>query len=124
MDGPKERHGCLTAWLVLMIVANGLTAVAMPLMVGPFLEEYPNAPPWVVWPIAANAALNVVFAFALFNWKKWGFVGFFLNNVVLCALNLYAGIGVFQSVAGLLGLPILYGVLQIGRPKSGWDQLE
>jgi len=25
MDGPKQRHGCLTAWLILMIVVLGIS---------------------------------------------------------------------------------------------------
>jgi hypothetical protein len=124
MDGPKQRHGCLTAWLVLMIIGNGFTAVGTPLMAGAIQQATPNFPAWVVWPIALLALLNVVFAIALFNWQKWGFFGFLLTSLAAFGLNIYAGIGIPQAVLGLLGIVLLYGVLQIGGHRSGWSQLE
>jgi hypothetical protein len=124
MDAPKQRHGCLTAWLVLMIIANGFTALGTPLMVGAIQQTIPNFPAWVVWPIALLAVLNVVFAIALFNWKKWGFFGFLGTSLAAFGLNIYAGIGIPQAVFGLVSIAILYGVLQIGGQKSGWSQLD
>ncbi len=124
MDGPKQRHGCLTAWLVLMIIANGFAALGTPLMVGSIQQTIPNFPAWVVWPIALLAVLNLVFAVALFNWKKWGFFGFLGTSLAAFGLNIYATIGIAQAVFGLVGIAVLYGVLQIGGQKSGWSQLE
>lgn len=125
MSGPrKERHGCLTAWLILMILANGFTALVTPLSVASIQETLPNFPTWVVWPITLIAVLNVAYAVALFNWKKWGFYGFVLNAVLAFGLNLYAGIGIPQAIIGLFGIAVLYGVLQIGSPKSGWAQMD
>lgn len=124
MPDRKERHGCLTAWLVLVILANGFTALATPLSVASIQEALPDFPAWIVWPIAGLALLNILFAVALFNWKRWGFYGFVATSLAACALNLYAGLGIFDSVRGLIGIAVLYGVLQIGGKKSGWAQLD
>lgn len=123
-EAPKQRHGCLAVWLALMLIANGFAAVSTPLLVGAIQRVTPNFPAWVVWPVALLSVLNVVFAIALFNWKKWGFSGFLGTSLVAFGLNLYAGIGIPQAVVGLLGVAILYGVLRIGGEKNGWSQLE
>jgi hypothetical protein len=78
----------------------------------------------MVWPITLSAVLNVAFAIALFNWKKWGFFGFLVTSVAAFAQNIYLGIGIPNVVLGLMGIAIFYGVLQIGGQKSGWSQLE
>ena len=124
MDVPKQRHFLLTAWLVFMIVANGATAVITPMLVGNIQQALPTFPAWMVWPITLSAVVNVAFAIALFNWKKWGFFGFLVTSVATFAQNIYVGIGIPRTVLGLMGLAILYGVLQIGGQKSGWSQLE
>jgi hypothetical protein len=124
MDVPKQRHFLLTAWLVFMIIANGATAVITPMSVGDIQQALPDFPAWMVWPITLCAVLNIAFAIALFNWKKWGFFGFLVTSAAAFALNVYAGVGIPRAVLGLLGVAILYGVLQIGGQKSGWSQLE
>jgi hypothetical protein len=123
-DVVKQRHGCLTAWLILMIVANGLTAIATPLMITQIRQATPNFPVWVAYVIPLLAILNVVFAFAIFKWKKWGFYGFAVMAILTFCLNLYAGVGIGQALIGLIGIAVLYGVLQIGGEKKGWTQLE
>jgi hypothetical protein len=39
-------------------------------------------------------------------------------------INLALGLGIFQSAVGLIGIAVLYGVLQIGKENKGWPQLE
>jgi len=120
----KKRHGCLTAHLILIIVANSLTAIATPMSVQNIRQAIPGFPTWVVWPIALMAILNVVFAVALFNWKKWGFFGFCGTATIAFALNIYSGVGIGQSIVGLAGVAILFLVLQIGGERKGWVQLD
>lgn len=124
MNRPKWRHGCVTAWLILMTVANALNALVTPLSAAVLQPTTPGFPVWVVWPIALLSILNVIFALALLSWKKWGFFGFVATSLIAFGLNLYAGGGVLLSVLGLLGVAILYGVLQIGGQDSVWSQLE
>jgi hypothetical protein len=124
MDVPKQRHFLLTAWLVFMIIANGATAVITPMTLDYIQRALPAFPAWMAWSIALCAILNIAFAIALFNRKKWGFFGFLVTTVVASAQNIYVGIGIPRTLLGLLGVAILYGVLQIGGQKSGWSQLE
>jgi ABC-2 type transport system permease protein len=124
MDNPKQRHGCLTAWLALMIIANAAVAVMTPWSLKSIQEVIPEFPAWVVWAIAACAALNVIFAIALFQWQRWGFYGFVLSSFVALGLNIYAGIGLLQSILGLAAIFLLYWVLQLGGAVTGWSQLE
>jgi hypothetical protein len=124
MSNGKQRHGCVTAWLILIIVANGLTAVSMPNLMNMIKQYQPNMPDWVLWPLVICALLNVVFAFALFKWKRWGFYGFLLTAAAAFAMNLSAGFGIGRSLLGLAGVVILYAVLQIGGAQSAWNQLE
>jgi hypothetical protein len=94
------------------------------MLVGNIQQALPTFPAWMVWPFTLGAVLNIAFAIALFNWKKWGFFGFLVTGVATFALNIYVGIGIPRAVLGLMGIAILYGVLQIGGQKSGWSQLE
>jgi len=123
-DVVKQRHGCLTAWLILMMAANGLTAIATPLMITQIKQATPGFPTWVAFVIPILALLNVVFAVAIFKWKKWGFYGFAAMAIIAFCLNVYAGIGIGQALLGLVGIAVLYGVLQIGGENKGWTQLE
>jgi hypothetical protein len=124
MANGKQRHGCLTAWLVLIIVVNALTALTMPSMMTMMRQYVPNLPDWVLWPLVLCGVLNVIFALALFKWKRWGFYGFLLTTVVALAINISSGLSIGRSLVGLLGVAILYAVLQIGGPMSAWNQLE
>jgi hypothetical protein len=47
-----------------------------------------------------------------------------VSTIVGFLVNLAAGLGVFQSILGLAGMSILYGVLHIGTENEGWIQLE
>ena len=121
----RERHGCLTAWLWWLVIANALAAVLSPVMLASIRQRsIPDFPSWVAWPFSLLSVLGVVFAVALLRWKKWGFYGYALTAVGIFALNMYAGVGVGAAAVGLIGTVILLGVLQIGGPKKGWSQLE
>jgi hypothetical protein len=87
-------------------------------------EALPDMPGWAPAILALMGALNIVFVVALFQWKKWGFFGFVVVSVTALAVNLQSGVSPLQSGFGLLGITVLYAVLQIGGPKSGWAQLE
>ncbi len=124
MSDEKQRHGCLTAWLVLMVVANSLMA-ALYLFRGVIIKEnYSSAPAWAPRALALVGIANVVFSVALLRWKKWGFFGFVVASGVAFVVNLKVGLSVVQAVSGLAGIAILYGALQIGKENKGWPQLE
>jgi hypothetical protein len=118
----KKRHGCLTAWLILIIVVAIISTVRY-LAGAIFWGSFGNLPGWVIPVSVIGVVFTVVCAGALFKWKKWGFWGYCAISVVAFIINISFGLGV-TSFAGLVGVAILYGVLNIGGENKGWSQLE
>jgi hypothetical protein len=152
MKETRKRHGCLTAWLVLLIIMNSITVLTYLIYFfgsGIFIQvlqnqelqsQLPqsqmlqiqmllNTPIWVFIVLIALALFNVVCAAALFMWKKWGFWGFCATSASALAVNLiYFRSGtvsiIISIISGLLAVLILFGVLHIGRENKGWPQLK
>ena len=124
MADAKSRHGCLTASLVLMIVANSGSALVYILGGDAIRRTLPNAPGWAFPVLIVFSLFNLVCAIALFRWKRWGFWGFCGSTVVGLVVNLSIGIPIGSALVGLVGVLLLYGVLQIGKENKGWPQLE
>jgi FtsH-binding integral membrane protein len=123
MADAKKRHGCLTAWLVLMIVANSASALWYVLRSETIRRSLPNALGWTLPVLIVVSLFNVVCAVALLQWKKWGFWGSCASAVVSLVVNLWLGLG--TGVAGaVVGVLLLYGVLHIGKENKGWPQLD
>jgi hypothetical protein len=117
MAGGKSRHGCLTAWLVLMIVTN--SGVALVYLLGSeAIRRTLNVPGWAFPVLIVCCLFNLVCAIALFRWKRWGFWGFCGSSPVALVVNLSVGIPIGSVLHGLVG------VLQIGKENKGWHQLE
>ena len=124
MGDAKSRHGCLTAWLVLMIIMNSAGALMYLLGSEAIRQGYPNAPGWAFPVLLVFTLFNLVCAIALYRWKKWGFWGFCASSVVALVMNLSIGLGIGLAIGGLVGVLLLYGVLHIGKENKGWPQLE
>ena len=121
-----QRHGCVTAWLIFMIIINSLIAVIY-LFASSFISN--NSPIHIsrtmIILLGVFCVINVAFAVMLLQWKKIAFWGFAGTGVVALIINLSIGMGIGQSLGGLIGVAILYGVLQI--KKNGvttWKNLE
>jgi hypothetical protein len=123
MATQKNRHGCLTAMLVFMIIVN--SAITLFYLFGSeaMKQALPNAPNWAFPVLTIVGVFNLVCAIALFRWQKWGFWGFCISSLIALFTNLSLGLGA-NSISGLIGVAILYGVLQIGKENKGWPQLE
>ena len=124
MSELKQRHGCLTASLVLMIILNAATALMYLFGDSVIKQALPNMPSWALVVMGLFAVFNLVCAIALFKWKKWGFWGFIASSIVALFVNLSIGLGIGQSLLGLVGIAVLYGVLHIGKESKGWPQLD
>ena len=116
----KKRHGCLTAWLIMMMIMNPL--VILIYLLGGSVYSY--LPGWYIPVMILMAIVNVTGAVLLFKWKKIGFWLFCATTAVGFFINLAAGVGIIPSLQGLIGVPILFGVLNIGGVNKGWTQLE
>jgi hypothetical protein len=128
----KRRHGCLTAWLIFMIVGNSLGLLANAYFaLNPKVYEttaikqgIPVVPSLTFVLLTCLSAFSIACAIALFKWKKWGFYGFLCVTVTAFIVNLSIGINLVQSLLGFVGVALLYGVLNIGEENKGWTQLE
>jgi hypothetical protein len=119
--GGKQRHGCATAYLILMIVVNAVVGLQN-FRLGIGGNVAPAMPNWPFPVLGLFGVLNVVFAVALLRWKKWGFYGFVACAIVVAVINfMFTGLG---ALLGLTGVAVLYAVLQIGGKRSVWSQLE
>lgn len=116
-DGSKSRHGCATAYLYFMVVVNSLAAIGIAIVL--VTARAPIASGWRLLLLG----LNVFFAVALLRWKLWGFYGIQTIALIGAAINLWF-VGLGAALLGLVGLAVLYGVLQIGGDRSTWSQLE
>ena len=123
-EQPPQRHGCFTAWLVLMLIANTATAISTPLMFSAIKQTAPNFSAGALAIIVIAAIANVVFAVALFKWKRWGFYGFITTAIIALITNLSIGLGVGQSIIGLIGIPLLYWVMNMGGPNKAWPHVK
>lgn len=125
-NGAKQRHGCVTAWLVLMIIANSLTAMtyffASEMVIKKLSMDVSNS---MIILLGIICIANVIFSVMLFQWKKLGFWGFVITSIGALIINVNIGLGIAQSLFGLVGIGILYGVLQIKKDNiPAWDNLE
>lgn len=120
----KQRHGCVTFWLWLVLIVNAgfmlqyLVSVFNP---NPLL---PNRSISLL--LALLCACNVFAALLLMRWNKTGFYLFIVSSVVSLVVNiLLLDVHPVQSVSSLLGIVIWWGVLQIRRDSiSAWSQME
>ena len=120
----KKRHGCLTAFLILMMVANSGSALLYLVSADEIQKNLPNMPDWSFPVLIIVCVFNIICGVALFKWKKWGFWGFIASSCFALIFNLSIGVGIASSMCGLLGVVTLFGVLQIGNENKGWAQLE
>lgn len=122
----KQRHGCVTAWLVLLLVANSLTALTNLFASDFVMTGLPQvAPSYLVIILGAIGLVNVFFAYRLLKWKKDGFWGIALSSVAAVIINYYIGMGILLTISGLIGVGILFAILQItANGISAWDNLE
>ena len=124
MNAPKQRHGCLTAWLVFVIAVNSLATLFYVLAHDAIARNLPSGADWAVTVDTLLLAANVVFAIALFRWRRWGFLGLVATSLFAFVINLSVGLNLGQTLVGLLGPVVLFGVLQIGGERKGWTQLD
>lgn len=117
----KSRHGCVTTYLVLMIIVNSITALTY------FSRNnsIPNISNGLVIVLGIIGTLNVIFAVLLLQYKKIGFYGFVVSSIITFVLNTMIGIDVGKALLGLVGIAIFYAILQIKQDNnSAWQHLE
>ena len=122
----KQRHGCVTAWLIFMIIANSFTAFLYFFTGDTVSQNFPGGiSNTMMILLGVMGTGNIIFSILLFNWKKIGFWGFLFTSIVALIINLNIGLGIGQSLLGLVGIVVLYGVLQIKKDTvTAWNNLD
>ena len=123
----KQRHGCVTAWLIFWIIGFSLVAIIY-LFAAEFILSITQGELSKTMIISSGiiALASVVFTVLLLRWKKIGFWGYVGVIIVGFVMNLNTGSGIVLSLlSGLISIAILYGVLQIKKNNvSAWENLE
>ena len=118
----KKRHGCLTAWLIYLIIANSIVSFV-------FFFNTDNVPKNttenMVLLIASIGFLNLGFCILIFNWVKLGFWGIVTTNLILLIIQIVNDHEISHSIFDIICLTILFGLLHLKKNKvSGWKNLE
>lgn len=122
----KKRHGCLTAWLIMMIIGNALGSFAYLILEPNVLanEDIIMTKEQMVL-LGILGFINLSFAIGLWYWKKWAFYGFALSGFLMFITNLNMGMDFVSSALGMVGVMLLFSILQMKQGEtSGWDNLE
>jgi hypothetical protein len=119
------RHGCLTAWLILIIIANTLGAIICLVLPFTVADLHTRLSAWFL-PVMLIAFLlsvaAIVCAVALFRWKRWGFYGYAIVKAVDIVLG--ALLGNPSALFGVVGIIILLGLLHMGGSNKAWYNLD
>jgi len=123
MNEGKERHGCVNAWLWIVIISNlGLGIYYATMM----FSAYTNTMSLGFGLLSILATLNVLGAILLMRWNKCGFYLFVVSSVLAALVNL--GVLNLEPVvllSGLFAILIWWGILQIKKDGiSAWSLLE
>lgn len=82
---PKERGGCLSVWLSLIVI-HGVVSAAL---IAYLRTERDLSSPWWVWAILFVFALaDIVAMIGVWKWKKWGLWLYAVSTVVGIAIGL------------------------------------
>lgn len=120
----KRRHGCVTAWLLLMIFSNSLVTLAYLFAQGAIAKTLPSGDKWAVPTVTLIGILNIVLIIALLRWKKLGFFGLVCTAIATFLIDITIGVNAGYAIFGLAGVVLLFVLLQIGGERSAWDQLD
>jgi hypothetical protein len=122
----KQRHGCLTAWLVYLIIAYSFSAIF-------YFFKTDEISKVLEYKISENMILirgslgifGIIFTIMLLKWVKLGCWGILIISILLSAIQLINEDNIMSSFFILLCLIILYALLQLKKSNvSGWDNLE
>lgn len=144
----KQRHGFVTFWLILMIIANIAGAIMQILSANYAIWQYATEEKaqlffyvehgkvdyytYAVYFMVILSVVNVVGAILLLNWKKvgyWLFVGSASACLaIMISFAVFGGVTttVLSSMLGAVLAPVvLWAILQIKKDGvSCWKQLE
>ncbi|MBK8025235.1 MAG: hypothetical protein IPK19_28575 [Chloroflexi bacterium] len=115
---PRERGTLLTAWLVLMFFSNAWAIYRYVAIIVDWLQH--NDVNWDRHGLAFSAlivlgVINVIAVFLLWRWRIAGLYVFIGVSLIVFVLNLILGIPLFTALVGLVGMAILFALVNPKR---------
>ncbi|MDE7349914.1 MAG: hypothetical protein K2N25_02515, partial [Muribaculaceae bacterium] len=118
----KERHGCVSAWLWVALVANALMVVLYGIaMFGMDTREDALG----IGLCSIGGAMNVLGSILLLRWNKTGFYMMAICSIMVIAVNIFVlNMEAYVMIGSLIGIVIWWAILQIKKNGvSAWSQL-
>ena len=104
----RKRGFWLTAFLVLMVIANALSVFVYFVNPDMIITEFPKISLELAYLLGSVCLFNVFLAINIWMWKKLAIYGFYIVVIFGVLINLYIGIGLIGSLSGLMGGIILF----------------
>ncbi len=126
MKEEKQRHGCVTTWLILIMITSSFAIFFNLIAYDYFSKAIPKTIPFNIRILLSVIGLtNIFFAFRLLRWKKWAFWGCLCTATITFIINISIGTGIFPALMGIVSPLILFAILQIKQDNvSAWNNLE
>ena len=112
-----KRGGCLSAFLIAMIIFNPVTGIYYLFILDKVKVLFPNARIIYFYLLILFAFINTGLAIATWQWKKFGVIGFWISAFLILIINLMIGVDLIRSFMGLLG-PFILTLLV----RQKWEQ--
>ncbi len=113
-----DRGGCLTSWLVLIIIANGIGIFSTFANYSHFFVTYGIYAGPVLWYFIVYILLEITIlggAIALFLWRRWGFYLIVGCSIVDIFVDILSGVPntyiILSLVGKSIGLALLFWLL-------------
>lgn len=122
----KQRHGCLTAWLIYLMISNSIVSLGLFYNIGSVVQRFQYIKSESLLLIVASIQiLNVLFLFMLLKWFKLGFWGLLSTSVLLFIIQIMNTNNIITPIITVIVMLIMYGLLKLKkRNVSGWDNLD
>ena len=112
----KKRGFWLTAFLILMFIANPLTAFMYFSAPDLIVSTQPKATVGIVYALGVMSVINFAIAVGIWSWKKYAVYGMYASVAIAFVINIYLGIGIVGALFGLLG-----GLLIFLTTRNRWQ---
>ncbi len=116
-----KRGGCLTSWLVFIVLVNALALFGTFNRYLPFFGTYGVQAGPVFWYFIVNILCEIAYiggAVALFLWRRWGLYLLVGGAIVIFFLDIVSGLPILQAIGYLagrsIGLALLFLLLRSG----------
>jgi hypothetical protein len=106
-----ERGGCLTAFLVLMLIVNPLVGLVY-FLAGDALSAVTRGHDWARPVLGLMCFVNVACAIGVWRFKRWGVYGYVAMAAFGLVINLTLGVGVGSIVGAFIGPAILVALVR------------